>query len=96
MRLVRDLGSLRNEVLRDALHVEIEVLIGVHVRGGDVRLSVVPMNSHPTRIHAVHLFRCDPFEGVAKLLNDGGRCSCIIRDAALLRGQPLWRHLGAL
>lgn len=31
MRLVRNLGSLRNEILRYALHIEVKVLVSVHM-----------------------------------------------------------------
>jgi hypothetical protein len=32
MRLVRDLSSLRDEVLRYTLNIEVEILISIHVR----------------------------------------------------------------
>lgn len=43
LRLVAaaDSGSLRDERRRDTLHVKVEVLIRVHVRGGRIRLRVL-------------------------------------------------------
>jgi hypothetical protein len=93
--LLRLLGAcrMRNEILRYPVHVEIEVLICVHVRCRYVRVRMLvdatASTCDPTGgIHAVQLFLLHTVECRAQLLRYG-------QIVLYLLGYSLRRHLGA-
>ena len=64
----RDPSSLWDEVLWNSIHVKVEVLIGVHMWGGDVGMRMFATPYCTCRIHAVQLFLLHTLESVAQFL----------------------------
>ena len=63
--LVSHLGSLRDDIWRYSFHVEVKVLISIHVRCRDVWLGMLAINPDSTGIHAVQLFLRNTFKSIA-------------------------------